>query len=112
MVGAYHARYSLLTDYPAGLRPWLSMRQHLWLDAIAGAALCGAGLALRRQPAEQRAMLIAAGLAELAVVSCSSGWEAEGLPVRGLHRRFQPAFHVEQDPWLLTVLAKSQHHAA
>ena len=33
----------------------------------------------------------------------------QDLPVRGLHRRFQPAFHVEQDPRLLTVLAQSRH---
>ena len=29
--------------------------------------------------------------------------------LRGLHRRFQPAFHVEQDPRLLAVLAQSPH---
>ncbi len=75
--GAYHASYSLLTDYPAGVRPWLTMRQHLWLDAIGGLALCGAGLALRREPAGQRALLLAAGLAELAVVGCSSTGEAK-----------------------------------
>src|SRR4029077_14969555 len=43
----------------------------------------------------------------------SKSWRAfvafQDLPVRGLHRRFQPAFHVEQDPWLLTVLAQSRH---
>ena len=33
----------------------------------------------------------------------------QDLPVRDLHRRFQPAFHVEQDPRLLTVLAQSPH---
>ena len=32
------------------------------------------------------------------------------LPARGLHRRFQPAFHVEQNLRLLTVLAQSPHH--
>src|SRR5271166_4420636 len=36
----------------------------------------------------------------------------QDLPVRGLHWRFQPAFHVEQDPWLLTVLAQSLHQQA
>jgi hypothetical protein len=77
--GACHVGYSLLTDYPAGLRPWLTMRQHLWLDAIGGAALCGAGLALRREPSGHRALLVAAGLAELAVVGCSSGWEVENV---------------------------------
>src|SRR4051812_50116573 len=75
--GAYHAGYSLLTDYPAGVRPWLTMRQHLWLDTIGGLALCGAGLALRREPAGQRALLMAAGLAELAVVGCSNAGGGE-----------------------------------
>jgi hypothetical protein len=75
--GAYHTSYSLLTEYPAGLRPWLTMRQHLWLDVIGGVALCGAGLALRREPGGQRALLIAAGLAELAIVGCSSAGNAE-----------------------------------
>ena len=36
----------------------------------------------------------------------------QNLPVRGLHRRFQPAFHIEQDPGLLTVLAQSRHQEA
>jgi site-specific DNA recombinase len=31
------------------------------------------------------------------------------LPVRGLHRRFQPAVHIEQNPGYLTVLAQSPH---
>ena len=31
------------------------------------------------------------------------------LPIHGLHWRFQPAFHIEQDPRLLTVLAQSRH---
>jgi hypothetical protein len=75
--GACHASYSLLTDYPAGVRPWLTMRQHLCLDAIGGVALCGAGLALRREPVGQRGLLIAAGLTELAIVGCSSTGEAQ-----------------------------------
>src|ERR1700750_3129723 len=36
----------------------------------------------------------------------------QDLSLRGLHRRFQPAFHVEQDPRLLTVLAQSPHQEA
>jgi hypothetical protein len=72
--GVYHTSYSVLTDYPGGLRPWLSMRQ---LDVIGGVALCGAGLALRREPGGQRALLIAAGLAELAIVGCSSVGDAD-----------------------------------
>jgi hypothetical protein len=75
--GACHAGYSLLTDYPVGVRPLLTMRQHLWLDAIGAVALCGAGIALRREPNGQRALLIAAGLAELAILGCSSTGVAE-----------------------------------
>lgn len=78
LLGATHAGYATATDYEAGLRPWLSMRQHLALDALGGLALFAAGLTMRRQPAAQRALLIAAGLAELGVVACSSA-----NPVRG-----------------------------
>lgn len=78
---AYHASYSAITDYEAGGRPWLTMRQHLVLDALGGAALFGAGLMMRRQASADRALLMAAGLAELAVVACS---EAPGAgPKRG-----------------------------
>jgi hypothetical protein len=69
--GAYHAGYSALTDYEAGLRPWLTMRQHLVLDALGAAALCGAGLLMRRQRPGERALLVAVGLSELAVVASS-----------------------------------------
>jgi hypothetical protein len=37
---------------------------------------------------------------------------SEDLPVCGLHWRFQPAFHVELDPGLLTVLAQSRYQEA
>lgn len=76
--GAYHAGYSVLTDYEAGLQARLTMRQHLALDALGGAALCGAGLLLRRQPRGARALLLGAGLAELAVVALSSARPASG----------------------------------
>lgn len=68
----FHTVYSLLTDYEGGLRASLTMRQHLLLDAAGGAALGGAGLLMRRQPAGLRAALVAAGLAELLVVALSS----------------------------------------
>jgi hypothetical protein len=68
----YHTSYAVLTDYEAGLLPRLTMRQHLALDALGGAALCGAGLAMRRQPNGARALLVALGLSELAVVALSS----------------------------------------
>jgi hypothetical protein len=76
--GAYHAGYSLLTDYEGGVKPVLSMRQHLALDAIGGAALIGAGLRMRHEPDKARALLVGIGLAELAVVAFSAG-----TPVRG-----------------------------
>ncbi|SDD25845.1 DUF4336 domain-containing protein [Belnapia rosea] len=76
--GAYHTAYSLMTDYEAGLRPRLTMRQHLGLDALGGAALVGAGLAMRDEPGEARALLIGLGLAELAVVALSDDRAASG----------------------------------
>ena len=78
IVGATHVSYTAVTDYEAGLRPWLSMRQHLALDALGGLALCAAGLAMQRQPAAQWALLVTAGLAELGVVACSSASPASG----------------------------------
>lgn len=54
------------------------MRQHLALDALAGAALCGAGLLMRRQPAGPRALLVAVGLSELAVAALSSAKPVSG----------------------------------
>lgn len=68
----FHTGYAVLTDYEAGLSPRLTMHQHLALDAAGGAALCGAGLLMRRQPVGARALLIALGLSELAVVALSS----------------------------------------
>jgi hypothetical protein len=75
---AYHTGYSLLTDYEGGVKPLLSMRQHLMLDALGGAALLGTGLAMRRESDGARALLIGTGLAELAVVALSST-----VPLRG-----------------------------
>ena len=76
--GAYHTAYSAVTDYEAGLTPRLTMRQHLGLDALGGAALLGAGLLMRRQPGEARALLVGLGLAELAVVAISEDRAAAG----------------------------------
>lgn len=78
VTSAYHTGYATQTDYEAGVRPRVTMRQHLALDALGGAALCGAGLLMRRQPAGARALLVAAGLAELAVVALSSTEPASG----------------------------------
>jgi hypothetical protein len=76
--GAYHASYSVLTDYEAGLRPWLTMCQHLALDRLGAVALCGAGLLMRHQRPGERALLIAVGLSELAVVALSRATSASG----------------------------------
>lgn len=91
--GAFHAGYATLTDYEAGLRAQLTMRQHLALDALGGAALCGAGLLMRRQRPAERAFLVAAGLSELAVVALSSGTPVSG-PGQGsgpIERLLDPA---------------------
>lgn len=76
--GAYHTAYSAVTDYEVGLQPRLTMRQHLGLDVLGGAALLGAGLAMRRQPAGARALLIGLGLTELAVVALSEDRAGHG----------------------------------
>lgn len=76
--GAYHAGYSLLTDYEAGLRPDLSMRQHLALDVAGAAALLGAGVFMRRQPVGARLLLLGAGLAECALIARSTATPGSG----------------------------------
>jgi hypothetical protein len=76
--GAFHAGYAVVTDYEGGAKAGIGMRQHLALDALGGAALVGAGLLMRRQSTAARAGLVAAGLAELAVVSVSSSQPRSG----------------------------------
>ena len=76
--GASNAGYAALTDYEAGLRARLTMRQHLALDALSGAALCAAGLLMRRRRPGERALLIGVGLSELAVVALSSATPVSG----------------------------------
>lgn len=76
--GAYHAGYSLLTDYDAGLRALLTMRQHLALDAVGAGALCAAGLLMRGPPRGERALLVAAGVTELAILASSDGAARDG----------------------------------
>ncbi|MBP0443247.1 DUF4336 domain-containing protein [Roseomonas sp. SSH11] len=75
---AYHTAYSVLTDYEGGTYPAISMRQHLALDAMGGAALIGAGLSLRRVSDADRALLVGLGLVELAVVALSSSRAPRG----------------------------------
>ena len=74
----YHTSYAVQTDYEAGLAPHVTMRQHLALDTLGGMALVGAGLLMRRQPAGARALLLAFGLSELAVVALSSANPVSG----------------------------------
>ena len=69
---------ALATDYEAGVRPVLTMRQHLALDMLGGAGLCAAGLTLRRRRGGERALLVAAGLSELAVAALSSAAPRSG----------------------------------
>jgi len=76
--GAYHAGYAALTDYEGGLTPALSMRQHLALDAIGGAALVAAGLAMQRQSDATRALLVGIGVTELVVTALSSSAPRQG----------------------------------
>lgn len=75
---AYHTAYALLTDYEAGIRPRFDMRQHLWLDRVGAAALCGAGLLMSRQRPSARALLFASGVTELAVIARSSADPVSG----------------------------------
>lgn len=75
---AYHVSYSVLTDYEAGVTARVTMRQHLVLDALGAVALCGAGLAMRGARPRERALLVAAGLAELAVVGLSDSQPVSG----------------------------------
>ena len=77
-VGAFHLGYAALTDYEAGVTPGISMRQHLALDALGGAAVVGAGLLMRREPRGTRTLLIAVGLSELAVTALSSAQPVAG----------------------------------
>ena len=92
--GVYHTGYALLTDYEAGVRPRFSMRQHLWLDALGGLALCAAGVAMTRQKPGARALLLAAGVAELAVVAYSRGaaepWPRRRIRAARTHARRWP----------------------
>ncbi len=73
-----HAAVSTQTDYEAGLATRLSMRQHLAADALIASALCASGLLMRGRPGPERALLIALGVAELAVAAKSSASPSSG----------------------------------
>ncbi|WP_204848281.1 DUF4336 domain-containing protein [Rhodopila globiformis] len=105
--GAYHASYALATDYEAGLVPLLTMRQHLVLDALGGAAILAAGLALRNVTSRERALLVATGLSELAIVALSDT-NAGGKPVVTESVAYQPldmARPVADDVFIVESLA-------
>ncbi|MBV8592503.1 MAG: DUF4336 domain-containing protein [Acetobacteraceae bacterium] len=76
--GTYHAAYSALTDYEAGVYPALTMRQHLALDSVGAAALLGAGLLIRRQSARSSSLLLTAGLLECMIIARSSARRCSG----------------------------------
>ncbi|HEX2940403.1 MAG TPA: DUF4336 domain-containing protein, partial [Rhodopila sp.] len=82
LAAGYHAGYSMLTDYEAGLYPRLDMRQHLALDTAGALAIGAAGTLMRRQPKRIRAMLLATAIAELSIVALSSR-EAPSGPGQG-----------------------------
>ncbi|WP_245291956.1 hypothetical protein [Methylobacterium tarhaniae] len=67
----WHLAYTLLTRHEGGLLPVLSMRAHLALDAASALSVVGAGLLMREERREDRALLVALGLAELALVAMS-----------------------------------------
>jgi hypothetical protein len=54
------------------------MRQHLVLDALGAVALCDARLLVRHPRPGERALLVAVGLSELAVVALSRAAPASG----------------------------------
>ncbi len=98
--GASQAGYAVLTDYEAGVQARLTMRQHLALDVLSGAALCGAGLLMRRRRPGERALLVAAGLSELAVAAWSSATPVSG-PGQGsgpVGRLLSPALPGPDEP--------------
>jgi hypothetical protein len=63
------AAYSLLTRYEWGVVGALSMREHLALDALQGAAFCTAAALLNREPPEVRSALAGYGLFAIAAAA-------------------------------------------
>ncbi|WP_238193643.1 hypothetical protein [Methylobacterium frigidaeris] len=55
----WHLAYTLLTRHEGGLLPVLSMRAHLALDAASALSFVGAGLLMREERREDRALLVA-----------------------------------------------------
>jgi hypothetical protein len=91
----WHLAYTLLTRHQGGLLPVLPMRTHLALDALSALSFVGAGLLMRRERREDRALLVALGLGELALVALSDrgtpeNGAAAGRPARRNLRDFDP----------------------
>lgn len=63
------AAYSLTTRYEWGVAGVFSMREHLALDALQGAAFCTAAALLDREPPEVRSVLAGYGLFALAAAA-------------------------------------------
>ena len=76
----YHTSYSALTDYEGGVSGQIGMGQHLALDGLGAAALCGTGLLVGRRNRAEGGLLLAIGLAELAVIALSDRTAAAGPP--------------------------------
>lgn len=66
------------TNYEGGVVPRVGMRAHLVLDAVAGVALCGAGLALRRRHDGGSALLLALGVVQVAIAVRTQAEVVEG----------------------------------
>lgn len=67
----WHIAYTILTRYEGGLVPALSMRTHLACDAAGALSFLGAAALLCDEPAEDRLLLAALGLGELALIALS-----------------------------------------
>jgi hypothetical protein len=63
--------YSLLTQYELGAVKWLSMQTHLALDTVSAILLIATPLTIVREKRQDKVLLLALGLFELAVVLAS-----------------------------------------
>jgi hypothetical protein len=81
--GVWQAGQAGVTDYEFGVRPWLTMRQHLALDRVGALAMCLAGATMRSASRRERAWLIGGGLAGLATVALSSARPTRGPALPG-----------------------------
>lgn len=82
----WHYGYTLLTRYEGGLVPALGMRTHLACDAVGALTFVGAAALLRDEPARDRLLLAALGLAELALIAASDRDAPRDATLRRAHR--------------------------